>query len=129
MERGDPGFPKGCASLASPLTVQIPGNDSLLAGWSWWQWSSASFCSVCSSACRPLHWGCLVLFCCYLVLICCVLVNPNGVVHLVPYRAKSSVAFCIKAKKKKHDNGVSAYCKNRVVPFVDLHFRSGCNSF
>ena len=30
--KGDPGFPKGCASLASPLTVQRPVEDLLLTG-------------------------------------------------------------------------------------------------
>ena len=63
----------------------------------------------------------------YLVLICCLSVIPNGAVHLVPYAAQPFEAFCMKAKKTL-DNGVSAYCKTtRVVPFVTVQVRSGCN--
>ena len=66
--------------------------------------------------------GCLVLFCYCLVLISCILVISE-----VPYVAEPAVAFCIKAKNT-HDDGVSAYCQTRVVLFVTLQVRSGCNS-
>ena len=79
---------------------------------------------VWSAPLRAVHCngGCLVLFCYCLVLISCILVISE-----VPYVAEPAVAFCIKAKNT-HDNGVSAYCKTRVVPFVTLQVRSGCNS-
>lgn len=78
---------------------------------------------VWSALPRAVHCngGCLVLSCYCLVLICCCLFISE-----VPFVAVPVVAFCIKARNT-HVNGISAYCRIRVAPFVTSQVRSGCN--
>ena len=115
-------FPKDVLPWHRPLPFRAPG---VIAFWLVGVSGNGPLPRfVWSAPLRAIHCngGCLVLFCYCLVLICCILVISE-----VPYVAEPAVAFCIKAKNT-HDNGVSAYCKTRVVPFVTLQVRSGCNS-